>query len=1503
MGKNLKNNGKHWEFEPSLEKLTIIFPKFLRNKQWAEEFGDLYYFIKENHLTQIEINCEKTLWIDPVPLISLIILFNQYVSISKKNFFIRLPKVEKKQSFFTEQQSNIFLKFLFNEGFVNKLSDFATVTSQNEISNIEIFRKEVNKLNVILNYFDCHLLNARIYDACEIHEDEEEEVRFYSEIESIINEIRVNLINKQIPPYYFESMLYRIRLFFSETINNVFQYAYPGEEKKYFGIYARYRYGLQNDSIDNYNKKKLKKLLNQEQNNSSTLFKECKEMVFEMRDGCIEIFIVDAGIGITESSGYRNPIGKKVYKHPTRKAYIDILNTSQNRMDSDTKSHTQNGGLYVIGKHIEETHDFILFKDFEEWLGGILPDKRHNSFFDPIQSSTKYHTPGCIIQATLSWFPLERKIDNWTFLENGNTIDSIFDVYKTKDADANLLNRFIFIDERINYIPDIIGKKKYIKETINNKPTILNVIYLPHRGMTKHLMAFVILEEIAKYVIDNTTLIICDIPDEERIIYFEALNNTVYLKETKEIIEKIKKIILISNSLSICALINENGKFKFNNNLLKEFCSNKLETLNLSIILKALITHDSFLIWNGVKENTISDTFINNRVLWNNTEYIDEYLDFNQLCSFSTFYKLFLLGIQRVTGLFYPDEPKIIGLDLLVENLIYRVELSSKYLFKDNFKLFIGSVYVKGVTQNEALINFNPRTVFHCFQHPSLFEESIYKLFFWPKKQWIDNHFASSAINYKRIGLTHAIAPDGWEFFPVPRYLPKDDSSFYFISPKESYILWQNPQIGLRLGHFKYGNHFDLIKINIRAIVEKSFLEKGNLAKFLVGNFFYALGGVNFSQILDPDYRDFVKKLDLADFYKKNTTIVFPNHISNNYIIEKISEVLDDDLSNKIVPLNFIRKDNSKTNLLFSPLNFNKIKDHITNEINEIVFFDDAIVSGRTRKETKHLLFSFKGIKEVKTLSIFDRQRLPFVVPNPKTNKFFCRLDIPRLGVGNNNLLLNAINRALRTTQLIGSAKERIFEWEIKWGVNESFDNINILYPISIPAEKKKFSTKKIGDEYFQIGGDKNKILLTNSIGLTTYCLELFCVTGKDDLVIKYCKRAFNERAKIELICCHILLYGQELKESIRYKLFKELLSVTNYDQLDSYSSLAAITILTQEFDFIERLRKDNLVLNNCNKDIQIAFAVNTINSPSFILSDSYNNYISLVKEQSNQGLINISDFHRQIYEKRKSHISPLHAIVNRNRPEDLRISSLKVALEKLEWHCKKLFPLYRINNIENIIFKINECSSFVEEYQNSRNKRNSLVKIEKIVGEGLLPPLENIHKKLFFKITSKNNTPEYLINEIFKSIDWEPILKDKIKDDQYSVSPKFMISDAGHRILDEIKSDKILPLWIPYNESIGYYLKILITNYRHGSFVKISDPFSSTNLPLAQIWYTFYFSERDRKFSILFANSINSIEDFNRAKNTKHKKALNDFQLDIDLEYKIENSDILIAIMTFPII
>ena len=93
----------------------------------------------------------------------------------------------------------------------------------------------------------------------------------------------------------------------------------------------------------------------------------------------------------------------------------------------------------------------------------------------------------------------------------------------------------------------------------------------------------------------------------------------------------------------------------------------------------------------------------------------------------------------------------------------------------------------------------------------------------------------------ERVGSTPIVAPGGWKYFQLHRF-DDNNQSCYAYGPRETYELIQraNPEL-FRAGHWYYESHHDFFTTNIMLALRLSFLDKHDLAIFLVANIFKAL--------------------------------------------------------------------------------------------------------------------------------------------------------------------------------------------------------------------------------------------------------------------------------------------------------------------------------------------------------------------------------------------------------------------------------------------------------------------------------------------------------------------------------------------------------------------------------------------------------------------------------------------------------------------------------------
>jgi hypothetical protein len=1525
----------------------LDIPTNFRTKEWAENeliSGFYKYFSNKDNINttnRIEVDFCKCIWIDPWPIMSLITFFAHHIIPYSKEVLFIFPKPQIIVPLFGGDvmiDQNKVLRFLLKEGFLSILNDLKVKTNlgQEDIRLIDDFGD-------ILSYSDCHLCESKLINTCS---DNIEDV-----IDEIIQKTAVNLQKRKLSSLYINNLSYKARVFLTETLDNVTQHAYEEDNNyKYAMVYVRYRYGAQNIFLNSSQKQILRASIEKEEkNHPSVVFsQDC----FDEKPGFLEIFVVDVGIGISEAVGLK----KLGITWPSRKAFYNVITEDRNR-----SGKTLVGGLKLIGKILDRNR--ILSKDREEWLGCNLPLTETSNYYEVILPGIKekYHIRGCYWLARISWdsvFNIDSSIWKKATSEN---IENLQVVYRNERS-SKILDDYVFIDERFNpFFYDWNKRNNHYKEKLKVPKSI--TIYFSPENTQKHLIHENILQLIIKNLSSETNLIIVDINIRETETYISALHKAdLAISKDKAYEQKIfflPRIFLVTKNLDCCVLTLEKDRKQYviNDNATIQFLNGEEDAKEISLakILRAMITKDSFTIWQDVFSLKKLHTFINSRILWDteSNKYISGYLDFNQLCTVPIFTQLFEIGVFRFIGTFSDiNKVEIQAIDPLVKNTVNNIKSKIPYDQDSNSiqTVKIGSVLVLGYTQNERDNVDNSWITVHCFLHPDSDpnKQSIYRLFVWPQKGWIKKFYTPPVDDfYQRLGRTHAITPNGWKFYKIPRYDEKENS-LYFRDPPHSYKDWQFENIGLRIGNYEYDGYYELFKLDIKYVIDAAFTYYTDLAVFLFVNFFLALGGHREDQIQDPIMRTKCQKIlnqilsdkEARKFYEKVVLIVYPSHYYTNIVIDKLSYLLDKKFFeskenplfiDKIIPLNFIRPSNSNSSGLISPLTFDEITQLVEKTKGEknIILFDDSIVNGRTRKEIKHLLLNqFHDINEVRTLSIIDRFRLPYDIPNPLKHKSYWRLDVPRLGINKYNPITAAIAKAIdESKNFTPTAKEIVRRWEKGWRKRNAFrdDPFHGVVAEKITLEKpyKKFGLKYdiSRKTYIQAGNDgsvgnkKNYIKIENSIGASIYAIETYCLTGRDDIAYSFVIKGPEEvpnKAKIHIICSFLLLFGPELRLTIKKLMIEKLIDIINNDtsitESDNENALASLTIIDQAKETIKTVFEAACLQHKIfHEDLIVAFAVAL---PNEIVQEQKFLKRIFLDNTFDKDWNDRNTLHQELFEEGSAHENTFRRFIEQ-RNGACSQKDLIFCLEQFYNICENLNP-YLFEELlpqNEVLQNINNCMQLLKEQNNESKENPQLRKILSSLDNLLL----GVHSNIFYQLSDRFpkkitiTKDNFFINKVLNSLNWDKVAKEKnVCMGEYINPLVFHTNNLTNiiGILNSINSS----YWVPFEKNIMSHFKNIISNVMNGSYQLIKSPFGNSIRQEAHLWYNTELDLEKLSFTLTFANQVKD-GDINkhvrRANNSRKKEKYYSERLQCKTEYYANpiHEKILFCKVTLPIL
>lgn len=1511
--------------------LIINFKDSFRSKKWTIYLGllqrifETYHFLNQK-INKILFDISRCKWIDPLPILSLCMLIIK--NNNKLDISVKVPEL------YYSQNTDRVLKFLQNEGFFTLIKDYTSVF---DVSG-NINQKRIEQYsNIVLNlaFTNASLLPLTVVDLKDI-ESKFQNIDYW--LDSLNIKIRAKLMGI-IPENQLDLLIYKTKIFYGETLHNINKHAYYNSKTSYAGMFIRLRFGVPNESISESEKLMIEQSIKQEKIHCPRLEPE----FVEMNELFIELFVLDLGVGLYET--LKKIFPKKKSKFPFRKACNAIFIEGKKTITS--KNFTQYGGLYNLGELFEINYDFLCGKDLNEWVGDFLPFENKFSYAF-IDSEFSQSMP---ISHSLAW--IGRISSNQTS-NNGNDIWTKWDgsihrhpIFLSYSSEKQFIDK-VFLQYKIYDFRQFIIDKEIdrYKEIQENKCGSINtskLLVFPKINLSK-TGVWKLLEQISEDIdsLDmDRHLFIVDILDIEKHSYIAALNNPQFDKKQWPL--KFNRIFLVTRNLSVCILnqiastkdkisftVDYDAPFNYFDFFSNESIRNN-PTESLSGLYLWIRMYESLLFWNYLSKNNKNDSlFINREIKWNNDiPSINGYLNFAQTVADTFLKKICLINLERSKGIFLNTEIQFNNMDIITAN--FSDELNSNLATFSNALetsiINIGSVFVSGQKEREAQFAVKKdrnHINIHCFVHPDS-KSKVESLFTWPNKKWIETNIPipNNQDVYERVGRTHVVAKYGWKYFPIPRY-NSQNMSFYHRTPKETYEDWQSQYFRfIKIGNFRYNDYFELFKIDLHRIISMSFEFKEELANYLIEQFFFALGGKTKSDLTKKG-QQYSEKINYFDkqnieFYKNIKAVVYPNHSNTSFVIEKVKEYLSDDLTKKIFPFTPVKDKTSSSALIISPLIFDSIENLLKESagIKEILFFDDSIVSGRTRKEIKHILKGL-GADNIKTLTILDRNRLPFHLPSSYTYKAYWRLDVPRLGDNANNPInralieLNSIEKKLIKPLLIFRIKTIQKNWHGMFLFQDNsqvgIDPIKTKLSILNGKNEKRFGINK-SPPHEQIGGDKNKINIKTSLGLTLYATEVHSITGKDDIALNFCKnpnyRLSNE-AKIELVGSQLILFQNEHPKEVHYELLRELLNATlKISKSNNHTAFSIIVLISQNYfylkklvgSFVNYLIEQKISIDNLNIDLKIFLSYYY---QSFNDSTSKKTYLSIIdnffEESFSLSIETYTEFHFEIYDSEGIlHDTPLLRLCEsygdstKHRLEAARFSFQKlrgIIQDKLKGctprsdykYFKKDYIKESDEQYDSFTLKQKSINLLDDYFYRTQEllitviwNENGIPKFDKQdieitclvddVKEKLLSCLRLFHSSITFPIKGKHEVErpfEIKMIKLIESIDSDLLKKDAInkKQKQHANNDILIgLSSYYSRLHDDYQKYK--NLWIPFDLRVQNQILDILSNSVY-SIEPIKDPWYTGSNNKNNLWVKISYLKNN--ILIHFANkSINN--------------------------------------------
>jgi len=1149
--------------------LEIRLPKYFRDEGWAKGIGQIQHKIEQrapmelNHPRRIVFDFTLCRWIDPFPLMSVLI----EIASSRRmgiDVLIRFPEPDagpNSNEIGPYQESpNRLLFFLARSGFLyclENLKDNGIQYSPKPNGGWDDYRN----LQVVPSYEESQCIPMHLFLIPPVEVDGDFAKR---SVENLLIGIDSKLESK-VSPQSRERLIYKLRVAVQELIHNAQEHAYLTKDtaSRFVAIYARYRTG--GHGSDSVRRPSLIECIKEEFNRCPLLGKDW----LTVRPGCLEVFVIDRGIGIVHSferAGIRLK-WKHKFEEVMHKTFFDGYSTKPERQ-------TLYGGLHLLHNLLADTSDFIRAFEGDIWFGCGVPFLRStatNISFAESQSLLR----GLAIHLRLGWREETDLGEEWVEFEKCQQSE----LWPELCLDASeCTSSFNWFENQ-----PVIDERFHEQKTYGTSGEMILWLVRPHR-MKWDILTF-LEKNVSSLSSGSSVLIIGEIPSYEAETYAAALSEF----KASGVVDwpsKFSRIILFTNRWRFAALDYQKHGYRHGfSSLYKSF-----ETLRINnppiwprpknfrlAIVRWLKWHDSRRLWDEVIQHR--QMFIAEQISWAEDESgetnIAGYLDFPETIHNSICADIYRNALIRVLGVLPSDKVSLFPLDRLTAPVLREIHVSESYEPSGKSKklrLALGSVLVSGTTLASSPSSNLDLHFFVHFSSPLKGEKP--SLLFWLPKEPV----RELTPRFSRIGRTSSIAPEGWKSFEVPRF-DRQEKCVGARTPSETYQDMQNlSPVIFKAGHWAYEGHHDFLTVNIASAVEASFIGKKELARFLVSRIL-AFIGLKSTHIVPSWRRMFDGRDDhRSKQFKAQGTyglMVYRSHPCSDSIVGNLLGILTQegrDLAlSRIFSVLPVRLRWGASTFLIPPLVREEIRKALNGDdgSHPVLLFDDAAITGRTLKDLQAVLSAI-GATQIHTLVIANRLRRPADGLGAERLDYYWRLDVPSMGQEGSCPFCSVLDLAEEFSISLAatSAKREIANWKHIWGETSPLNNWSTglrPLPLSAPEKETKFCYRQSLSELDSVTGKHlAKIDLLRSTGLSIRVTELHAMTGRDDYSLKKLKQHHDPEIRVELAASQIFLFGPEFDMDVRLELIKAIILELPFLKEDSpYPALAFLAIMS----------------------------------------------------------------------------------------------------------------------------------------------------------------------------------------------------------------------------------------------------------------------------------------------------------------------------------------------------
>jgi hypothetical protein len=1215
----------------------------LNDKSWASHFGSVEAWLLSSErpaLAELRIDLRRCIWADPLPLLALLLLSRRLVAVGTEVTW-QLRRSEQSHVMATasgpdsvstgSSASRIrslsppgrLTRYLATDGYLEqaikaKVKILVTGESQREeITTIAALAKWTD-LPDDLAYANATVIPAQVLELPPFGDEARNAIA--NEVDSRLEDPDLlSRLHASVGPQATEGLLASLRLILTETLLNIAEHAYPsGAPARPGAYYVRFRQGVAG--------------ANQAQRETLRLYMEAERLEMPRigaayltdRQGCIEIFIGDSGEGLVRGLLEAHP-----QLRDKRNPFVEyVRQVLLNGLSSNRERRTEKGALSLIYANATRRGDYIRCFGDSWWLGTACPMPRETSSLQELACDEGSKTPnGLFWHFRIGWDGATDDALSWSEIPASDTAREVL-----RSAFLNPLSpaqRAQFPSVRCFMGRD--AKEEVQTETKPKSNSNKVCVWKTDRNLIKNEILRRIEEIARRQTSIDYSLVVVDITPYEAAAYQWALLG-LRVDFRRGWPRYLKRIVLVTNQWKVCAFLREDktatteesstsisthgySKYELDTEFSEKFHT-EIASPEDGICSQWLATylkwHASREFWKIVSNFDRSNpAFFNGSVVWGRDgSLINGYLDFGEVAQISACRQLLTNELIRFLPTVSSNSPDIFGIDSFASSILERMSDHRRERPDDPSeasRLALGSVLVTGSTlQAYALTNC---TTVHFLAHPDSYKRGVKEtcaLLYWPTgDDWFSKHFEKRAEVRRRIGTTAAASPLGDKTYLLPRY----DSLGRTLAargPYESYRDFQEVPAFVRIGHWSYGAHHDVLTPNVRAAIDRSFIA-GTGAVIYIGCVVCLALGIKTDKLTDSGrdaVRNYLKLFGNRDEFNIRTrAVVYPTHGNATYLIDRVADYFIagsaiSDFRSRVIGIVNIRASTQRLPLLPSPSAQERLRSLLnkgnSKKLRSALIVDDAVITGKTHAEIMSLLHSL-GAESTHTLVLFDRQRLPGGhLPKAPIYSYW-KMDLPPIGERDSCPMCNATEDFLKTAKSICSTHLRKhFQLVAKrWEALDPSHNWHRALPTTgtIPIWLKYGLKRPLSTDV-----DGVSVVIKNSTAAALFHVELETMTGLDVAQRKVLQRlkipsstfdesagpSQNELFVIELVASISLYFTSVSSPARRTELFETLVKLVcsspNSGDHTSFASLAVTAALpylkelgTRYFDDVVR--------------------------------------------------------------------------------------------------------------------------------------------------------------------------------------------------------------------------------------------------------------------------------------------------------------------------------------------